>query len=946
MGAVRGDVPGDLRISQDRDALRVEVLGPLRAFAGGREIDLGAPKQRAAFAVLAMRANTIVPRGELIDRVWGETAPTTAAGSLHTYASGLRRALTGLADALTSDSTGYLLRLKPDALDLARAESLASRARAARAMGAAAAAITALDEALSLWREGPPLGSLPGPFAAEQCARLDGMRLRLLVDRTELMVGTGLTVGTVRSADLAEAADRLEAEARAHPFDERLRSALMMALHRSGRTVDALAHYHSLRRVLADELGIEPESSTRAVHMAILAQDAGDPQRSQPGVTLRPVRQIAAADVVPDATPAPAPVAPTGGAHAAPPAQLPPDSASFVGRADELRQILEHARHGADAPRIVMLVGVAGVGKTTLGVRCGHLLREEYPDGQIYVNLRGFDPAQQALKPSTALHQMLSSLGITPIPAEYEQRVALWRSTVADRRLTLLLDNARSAEQVEDLLPGTGSCFVTITSRNRLGRIAVKYAARRVTLAPLAADDALRLLADAVGPERVHAEAGAARRLAQLCDHLPFALRIAAEQLVASTDCRITDLVRHLEDVHQRLDTLQLDNDDLCSVRSVMSWSLDALDPDTARAFRLLGAFPGVGVTKHCAAELFDTTAPAADRLMRRLSAQHLLEQRGDRYTMHDLTRAYARELAFGLRDTDLRAARDRVTAWYTATMAPMASGGAGLSAGLIVGAAPDPRHPPKRFAGQAEFLRWCVEEGPNLQALVRSTARSAAHRSTWQLTYLLSDYFYACGSAADWLDLLLIALRSVDALGDRRARAALLDHLGVAQSRAGRSDNAVASLRQGLDLLDGRDDQRLRVSLLAHLASALRETDDHGAALAAALEACGAARELDDGRGHGRAVAEDALCKLYVESGRWAAAVRHAERGLADARACGSVLLEASLLISLGRARKAMGDAATAKARFQEVAAEEDRDVLSFLKDLRHREAGRRRAA
>ena len=957
--------------------LRVEVLGPLRAFAGGREIGLGAPKQRALFAALAMCADTVVARGELIDRVWGEDVPMTAAGNLHTYVSGLRRSLSGLGDPLVGGSSGYLLRLAPDALDLNRAEHLAARARAARDSGDRRTAIAALDSALALWRGGRPLEALPGPFAAEQRARLANMRLRLLIDRTELMIDAG----TPRSADLAAAADELELHARAHPFDERLRSALMMALHRSGRTADALAQYQMLHRVLADELGIEPEASTRAVQMAILAQEA----------PTRPTNRVKELFPTPPTPPTPPTTTPTPPLPPLPidtpdvrptaPAQLPRDSASFVGRAAELQQVLDYAQaDGASTSRVVMVVGVGGIGKTTLTVRCAHLLRSAYPDGQIYINLRGFDPTHPALTPSAALHQLLASLGVATVPAEHEQRVALWRSIVAGRRMVVLLDNARSAEQVEDLLPGTGSSFVMVTSRERLGRLAVKYAARRVTLAPLAEDDALGLLADAVGAERVHAEAPAARRLAQLCDHLPFALRIAAEQLVTVSGGCIADLVGHLEDAHQRLDTLRLENDDLCSVRSVMACSFDALDADTARACRMLGAFPGVSITRYCAAALLDVPLAQASELMQKLSAQHLLEQHGDRYTMHDLTRTYIRELARGLPDAEVRAARNRVSAWYTATLAQMAGEGRRRIVDIDAG----PHHEPQPFSGQEEFLRWCAQEWPNISALIRSTARSADHLSTWRLTYLLFDYFYATGSAADWLDLLRIAMRSAEASGDRRARAVLLNHMSVAHHRTGRGDVAEADLSQGFDLLDAPDEPLLRVSLLATLASVLRASKAYDEALDAALEAVLLAADCGDS--YHRAVADDVLCELYTETGRWSEAVVVAERGLLDARVCGSRLLEANLLINLGSARIGLRDAAGAQrclvnalrvtqaagdryheglallamarvrvrvrvraaeheaaaamakralAQFQELAAEEAKDVLEFLGDL-----------
>ena len=476
--------------------------------------------------------------------------------------------------------------------------------------------------------------------------------------------------------------------------------------------------------------------------------------------------------------------------------------------------------------------------------------------------------------------------------------------------MVILLDNARSAEQVEDLLPGTGSSFVLVTSRERLGRLAVKYAARRVTLAPLADADALGLLADAVGAERVSAEAPAARRLAQLCDHLPFALRIAAEQLVTARGGSIADLVGNLEDAHQRLDTLRLENDDLCSVRSVMACSFDALDPDTARACRMLGAFPGVSITRHCAAALLDVPVPRASELLQRLSAQHLLEQHGDRYTMHDLTRTSIRELARSLPDGEVRAARDRVSAWYTATLSRMV--GAGRRRIIEVGAdAGSWCHEPQPFGGQEEFLRWCAQEWPNISALIRSTARSGDHLSTWRLTYLMFDYFYACGSAADWLDLLRIATRSAQASGERRARAVLLNHT-VGHCRIGRRR------RGGRPVPWAGSAGAFRRSTAAYQAAGnagLGIAGGEGVRAGAGRGAGsgGAVRGLGDG--YHRAAAEDALCEVYAETGRWSEAVAHAEAGLADARVCKSPLLEANLLINLGLARNGLGDAAAAQA-------------------------------
>src|SRR5215470_8761552 len=249
----------------DDGRLRVETLGPLCAYADGRELALGPPKQRAVFAVLALNANNVVSRADLIDHIWGESPPATAAGNVHTYVSGLRRVLTGLGELLTSSGSGYLLRLAPERVDVRLVERLAARARVSRSEGDPAAAVTALDDAMACWRPGSPLSGLPGPFAAEHRARVSDLRLRLLTERAELLLDLG------RSDDVV---DQLGGQLPAYPYHERLRALLMTALHRSGRTADALGQYQALRRLLAEDLGIDPSAELQALHSSILADDA------------------------------------------------------------------------------------------------------------------------------------------------------------------------------------------------------------------------------------------------------------------------------------------------------------------------------------------------------------------------------------------------------------------------------------------------------------------------------------------------------------------------------------------------------------------------------------------------------------------------------------------------------------------------------------------------
>ncbi|GIM96070.1 AfsR/SARP family transcriptional regulator [Paractinoplanes toevensis] len=815
--------------------LRVEGLGSFRAFVDGDEIELGPPKQRAVFAVLALCAGTTVSREQLVDRIWGEAPPATAAGSLHTYLSGLRRALGPAKDQLVSSRAGYCLRLERAAFDVTVAEDRAGA------------------QALELWGNGPAFTGVPGPFVAQARDRLAALRLQLLIEYAE-------------QAPPGEVTARLLAEVPAHPFDERLRGTLMTALHRTGRTAEALSQYADLRRVLAAELGISPSPSTQAVHAEILADDRRPPR----------------------------------------PAQLPHDNDAFVGRAEELLTLLTPGR------RLVMIVGVGGIGKTTLAIRAGHLLRDSYPDGQIYINLRGFDPSHAALTPEAALHQLLTSAGARNVPSGREQRAALWRSMLADKRVLLVLDNAASTDQIEDLLPGGGTCFVVVTSRNRLSGLAVRHSARRISLGALSDDESLRLLSTLIGADRVGAEPASAHRLTALCDRSPFALQIAAEQVVSAAGTGIEDLVAQLE--RFRLDTLQLADDVLYSVRGVLSWSFAALAADAARAFRLLGVFPGPSVTRSTAAALFGSGVDEAAVRLDRLCALSLIEEDDGRYTMHDLVRAYAAELAGELTPDERGDALGRVLAWYRVSLSVVGDRMVGRGAPM------EPPHtdvPPALFAGQSDSLRWCGQEWQNIVALARRAGRGGQHESAWHLTQLLFNYFYAAGRPLEWLELLGVGMRAAETSGNRVAQAIMFNHRSVAHSRLGRNDTAVEQLRRGLELLDQPADWQHRISLLGNLASTLREAKEYEAARTPAREALELARR--EGIDYYLAATHDVLCELNAETGRWAEAIEEGQPGLEYARRSHSQLVEANLLINIGLAQHGLGRPAAAEETFGE---------------------------
>jgi DNA-binding SARP family transcriptional activator/tetratricopeptide (TPR) repeat protein len=904
----------------DDGRLRVETLGPLRVHAGGREFALGPPKQRAVFAVLALNVNGVVSRDDLIDHVWGESPPATAAGSLHTYVSGLRRVLAGAGGPLTSSGPGYVLRLDAELVDVRLVERLAARARASRAGRDASAAVAALDEALTCWRPGSPLGGLPGPFAAEHRARVADLRLRLLTERAELLLDLG------RPDDVV---GQLAGQLAAHPYHERLRALLMTALHRAGRTADALGQYQALRTLLVEDLGIDPSTELQALHASILADAAGaavatrdvPPEPAPPApVPPGPVPPVPVPPGPVPPVPVPPGPVPLGPAVAEPvadntavrPAQLPRDVGYFVGRANAVLQVLAASggRGGSrgtagPAPGIVMIVGVGGIGKTALAVRCGHLLSVGYPDGEIYLNLRGFDPKQREVSPSDALFHLLSSVNVGTVPADHEQRVGLWRSVVQNKRLLIVLDNAASADQVEDLLPGVGPSFVLVTSRNRLSGVAVRHSARRVTLSPLAPEESVKLLSDAIGPARARAELSTVRRVAELCDHVPLALRIAAEQVTARTQSRIADLVADLEDVQRRLDALQLpDDEELCSVRAVLSWSYARLDAAAAHAFRMLGLFPGVGIGSEAAAALLDRPRAEATAALRYLAAQHLVETAGGLWQMHDLTRIYAEEVSRGGETPASRQqALDRVLRWYVQTLTPVYRTG-GVHLPFIPEA--DERHEPLRFGGQRELVAWCIREWANLMPLVRAARQAGRHEQAWQLVYLLFDHFYAAGQTREWVEALRVGLLSAEALQDRRAQAVLLNHLSVAYSRLGRNGDAVRQLRRGLELLSSVGDDVLRISLLGNLASTLREAKDYAAARPYALTALELARTT--GLDYYEAGCLDVLCELHAELGEYEEALRYGEPALEAARRSQSMLFEVNILINIGVAEHGLG--------------------------------------
>jgi DNA-binding SARP family transcriptional activator len=578
--------------------VRYRLLQPVELSGESGRLCLGGPKQRTVLAALLLSANRVVSEEKLFTLVWGEELPVSVRGRMHVYISELRKLLgTG---AILRRPPGYLIQVAPGELDLDVFAGAVARAKAELSAGRPERGVELLREALALWRD-PVLGGVTESLAEQVGPVLrDGM-VAVLEDMFDAELGLGRHLRLIN--ELREAAGR-------HPLRERLQAQLMLALHRSGRTAEALEVYAHARDNLVSELGIEPGTLLREVRSRIRRKAEAAPAER---VTVRPRRPA--------------------------PAELPRDVRCFAGRREELRGL--DADLAADSPVIWVIRGTAGVGKTALAVHWGVSVRERFPDGQLYVDLRGFDIEHEPLTPAAALGHLLWALGADPsrIPPGVDERAGLYRSMMAGRRILLVLDNARDAEQVHPLLPPAGTTL--ITSRQRLGDVVARSGARELPLDVLSPRDARTLFEDALGPERVTAEPEAAADLARLCGYLPLALRVAAGRIRGEARPSIADLNNDL--ACGPLSGLTVDGAEEGAVTKALAVSYHALAPGARRLFRLLSLLPGPDFTSGTVAAVAGMPLPAAVRGLRGLAAAHLIECLAvDRYRFHGLLRFYA----------------------------------------------------------------------------------------------------------------------------------------------------------------------------------------------------------------------------------------------------------------------------------------------------------------
>lgn len=707
----------------------------------GAVVRLVRRQHRVLLGVLALEAEREVTADRLVELLWGDRPPRSARAVLHSRMSELRAVLTwsvdGVPRPLGTVRDGYVLELDRSRVD---AHVFLGLAGGTPAGMPPAEARDRLRRALDLWR-GPVLGGWsPGEPHAALCQELEAVRLTAVERRFDLELELG---------DMRAVADELLALSTANPGRERLAAQAMTALSASDRTAEAIGVYDRCRRWLADELGLDPGGELQQLNLKLLRGHAVGTPRAAP---------------------------------AGPPvSQLPTDVMHFVGRhhnMTEIEEVLGSAAGGV--PPLVAISGPPGVGKTALAVHLGKRLQHAYPDGQLFVNLRGYSP-ERPLSAEEVLHQFLRAHGVRPeqIPTGRDELSALFRSALAGRRVLVVLDNAGSAEQVRPLLPGSAGCAAIVTSRDRLLGLTALDGAREVTVGMLSSSEARRLLTAFIGADRVGAEPVAADELARLCGHLPLAVRIAAAQLTARPGRTIAAFVEHLE-TRTMLGELAIDGDDGVAVRSAIELSYQHLDAGTAAGFRLLGSAPGPDFDPYATAALTGLPLEDAHHLIERLVGRSLVEVHGrDRYHFHDLIRDFAQSKAIEKDDAATRAgALNRLFDYYQA-VAVMAD--AVLYPDVARWAEPPPVDgtalPPVTAPPAA--LAWLDAELPNLAAAVGDRPSPTGHLPVWLLADAMYGYLSRQRHTTLGLRIYGSALAAATAAGHSRARAEM--HCGLA---------------------------------------------------------------------------------------------------------------------------------------------------------------------
>jgi DNA-binding SARP family transcriptional activator/tetratricopeptide (TPR) repeat protein len=816
-------------------AARFAVLGELLVCDRGEPVPVRAAKHRALLAALLVAPNRAVSTNDLVDILWNEKPPANAAEALRTYVMRLRRTLgERTAARLVTAAPGYLLEVAEGEYDVDVFHGALDQGRNAMLVRDWPEARAAFAAASAQWRSSPYLDIPVDYFSREITPGLVAARRRMAEWWAEADMALGFD---------AEAAARLRALSAEDRFREQTHELLIRALARSGETAAALAAFHEVRALLAEELGVGPGESLCRLQQQVLSRD---PRLLEPYV---PVSGPAAA-------PAPAPVTNTGtntSAGAAParptPRQL-PAAPQLTGREQELASLLSSARSHA----VTVVTGPGGIGKSALALAAAAQLGPRFPDGCLYVSLRGAGPARRA--PEDVLCRFLNDLG----PAAegdglvLDDLTARWRSVLADRAVLIVLDDAADPAQVRPLLPGAGPSRVLVTSRNRLSGL---EDCGRVPLPPLPTPVATTMLGQIAGSGRTAAEPAAVQRLVAACGGIPLAIRAAAARLASRPAWSVTDLADRLDDAHLLLDELSVGD---LAVRAGFQVSLDSLaeEPETLDPGFVLGALslcesPVIGLAAVAAA----TGLPEAAlrRVLEDMVEIHLLDSPApDAYTVHDLTRAFARDLVHRDRLDRFAAAPERLVRWYLDL--------AGRAGHLLAPSRPHPGLPKPAvisleeagaaderpgFADEDAALGWLEREIDGLSAAVQLAFDHGLDEYAWRLPLELWEYFSRSYSWAQWRQTLETGTAAARRTADTAAEAWLLNHLGAVCAQAGRTESAVRHLTRSAEIRRAQNNPVGEAAVHNNLASCYRQLGRVDEALASLETAAALAQRGED---------------------------------------------------------------------------------------------------